>query len=121
MHPLRYALLVHLTPGTRVGPYEVVVLLGSGGMAQVYRARDTRLGRDVALKVVSEVLGADGPLRERFEREARMAGSLSHPNVVALYDVGFQDGKPYLVTELLRGETLRERIARGPIPLATAL
>jgi len=90
-------------------------------MAQVYRARDTRLGRDVALKVVSEVLGADGPLRERFEREARMAGSLSHPNVVALYDVGFQDGKPYLVTELLRGETLRERIARGPIPLATAL
>lgn len=112
---------MHLTPGSRVGPYEVVVLLGAGGMADVYRARDTRLGRDVAIKVVSEALGGDGPLRERFEREARLAGSVSHPNVVALYDVGFQDGKPYLVTELLRGETLRERVATGPVPLATAL
>ncbi len=90
-------------------------------MAEVYRARDTRLGRDVAIKVILEVLSADGPLRERFEREARLAASLSHPNVVALYDVGFQDGKPYLVTELLRGETVRERLARGPIPLRNAL
>jgi eukaryotic-like serine/threonine-protein kinase len=112
---------VNLTPGTRVGPYEVAVLLGSGGMAEVYRARDTRLGRDVAIKMIREALSVDGPLRERFEREARLAASLSHPNVVALYDVGFQDGKPYLVTELLRGETLRERLARGPIPLRTAL
>ena len=112
---------MNLTPGTRVGPYEVAVLLGSGGMAEVYRARDTRLGRDVAIKVILEVLSADGPLRERFEREARLAASLSHPNVVALYDVGFQDGKPYLVTELLRGETVRERLARGPIPLRNAL
>jgi eukaryotic-like serine/threonine-protein kinase len=90
-------------------------------MAKVYRARDTRLGRDVAIKVISEGLAPDGPIRERFEREARLAASLSHPNVVALYDVGFQDGQPYLVTELLRGETLRERLDEGPVPLRTAL
>jgi eukaryotic-like serine/threonine-protein kinase len=112
---------VRLTPGTRVGPYEVLALLGTGGMAEVYRARDTRLGRDVAIKVVAEALGADGPLLERFDREARLAGALNHPNVVALYDVGLQDGKPYFVTELLQGETLRERLAKGPVPLATAL
>ncbi len=112
---------VRLTPGTRVGPYEVVALLGAGGMAEVYRARDTRLGRDVALKMVSEAIGAEGPMLERFEREARMASSLSHPNVVALYDVGFEDGKPYFVTELLRGESLRERLAKGPLPVGTAL
>src|SRR5215470_1578474 len=90
-------------------------------MAEVYRARDTRLGRDVAIKVVSEGLVGDGALLERFEREAKLAASLSHPNVVALYDVGFHEGKPYFVTELLQGETLRERLARGPLPLATAL
>jgi serine/threonine protein kinase len=111
---------MRLTPGTRVGPYEVVALLGAGGMAEVYRAKDTRLGRDVALKVVSEALGTDAALVERFEREAKLAGSLNHPNVVALYDVGFQDGRPYFVTELLQGESLRERLAK-PIPLATAL
>ena len=112
---------MRLTPGTRVGPYEVVALLGAGGMAEVYRAKDTRLGRDVAIKVMSEALGADGPLLERFEREAKLAGSLNHPNVVALHDVGLQDGKPYFVTELLQGETLRERLSKGPITLATAL
>jgi hypothetical protein len=90
-------------------------------MAEVYRAKDTRLGRDVALKVMSEALGTDRPLMERFEREAKLAGSLNHPNVVALYDVGFQDGKPYFVTELLQGETLRERLAKGAVPLETAL
>jgi hypothetical protein len=90
-------------------------------MAEVYRAKDTRLGRDVAIKVVSEALGADGAFLERFEREAKLAGSLNHPNVVALYDVGLQDGKPYFVTELLQGETLRERLSKGSIPLATAL
>jgi serine/threonine protein kinase len=112
---------VRLTPGTRVGPYEVVALLGAGGMAEVYRAKDTRLGRDVAIKVVSEALGADEAFLERFEREARLAGSLNHPNVVALHDVGLHDGKPYFVTELLQGETLRERLSKGSIPLATAL
>lgn len=112
---------VRLTPGTRVGPYEVVALLGAGGMAEVYRAKDTRLGRDVAIKVVSEALGTDAAVLERFEREARLAASLAHPNVVALHDIGFHDGKPYFVTELLQGETLRERQAKGFIPLAKAL
>ena len=90
-------------------------------MAEVYRAKDTRLGRDVAIKVVSEALGTDGAFLERFEREAKLAASLAHPNVVALHDVGFHDGKPYFVTELLQGESLRERLAKGLIPLATAL
>src|SRR5271165_2520595 len=112
---------MRLTPGTHVGPYEVVALLGAGGMAEVYRAKDTRLGRDVAIKVVSEALGGDGAFLERFEREAKLAGSLAHPNVVALHDVGFHDGKPYFVTELLQGESLRERLAKGSIPLAKAL
>jgi eukaryotic-like serine/threonine-protein kinase len=112
---------VRLTPGTRVGPYEVVALLGAGGMAEVYRARDARLSRDVAIKVMSDVLSADGPLLERFEREAKLAGSLSHPNVVALFDVGLHDGKPYFVTELLQGDSLRGRLGKGPIPLAMAL
>jgi eukaryotic-like serine/threonine-protein kinase len=90
-------------------------------MAEVYRAKDTRLGRDVAIKVVSEALGGDGAFLERFEREAKLAASVAHPNVVALFDVGLQDGKPYFVTELLQGETLRERLAKGPIPLAKTL
>jgi eukaryotic-like serine/threonine-protein kinase len=90
-------------------------------MAEVYRAKDTRLGRDVAIKVVSEALGADGAFLERFDREAKLAASLAHPNVVALFDVGLQDGKPYFVTELLQGESLRERLAKGSIPLAKAL
>src|SRR5450631_2980434 len=90
-------------------------------MAEVYRAKDTRLGRDVAIKVVSETLGTDGPVLERFEREAKLAASLAHPNVVALFDVGLHDGKPYFVTELLQGESLRERLAKGPIPVALAL
>ncbi|MGO9831174.1 MAG: protein kinase domain-containing protein [Myxococcaceae bacterium] len=98
-----------------------MALLGAGGMAEVYRAKDTRLGRDVAIKVVSEELAGDGALLERFEREAKLAASLAHPNIVALHDVGFHDGKPYFVTELLQGETLRERLGQGPLPLATAL
>jgi serine/threonine protein kinase/dipeptidyl aminopeptidase/acylaminoacyl peptidase len=112
---------VRLTPGTRVGPYEIVTPLGAGGMAEVYRARDARLDRDVALKVIAEALGSDPGLVARFEREARLAGSLQHPNVVAVHDVGQHEGAPYLVTELLQGETLRERLSRGPVPLATAL
>ena len=117
----RTLLPVRLALNTRVGPYEVLALLGSGGMAEVYRARDTRLGRDVALKVMSEALSADIALLERFEREAKLAGALNHPNVVALYDVGLQDGKPYFVTELLQGESLRERLSKGTIPIAVAL
>jgi dipeptidyl aminopeptidase/acylaminoacyl peptidase len=112
---------VRLAPGTRLGPYEILELLGAGGMGEVYRARDTRLGRDVALKMVSEPLGADPALLERFQREARLAGALNHPNVVALYDVGAHDRTPFFITELLRGETLRSRLERGALPLATAL
>ena len=112
---------MRLSSGVRLGPYEVIALLGAGGMAEVYRARDTRLGREVAVKVVSEALGADAAFVERFEREARLVGSVTHPNVVALYDVGVHDGKPYFVTELLQGETLRTRLAKGLVPLQTAL
>ena len=110
-----------LVAGNRVGPYEVLSLLGAGGMAQVYRARDTRLGRDVALKVVSEALIASPELVRRFEQEARIAGSLNHPNLVTVYDVGIHDGEPYFVTELLQGESLRAWLARGPLPLQMGL
>jgi Tol biopolymer transport system component len=90
-------------------------------MAEVYRARDTRLGRDVALKVVNEALAGDPELVRRFEQEARLAGSLNHPNVVAVHDLGLHDGAPYFITELLQGESLRERLGRGRIPLQSAL
>lgn len=90
-------------------------------MAEVYRAKDTRLNRDIALKVVNEVLGASPELVRRFEQEARLAGSLNHPNVATVYDFGLHEGAPYFVTELLKGETLRTRLERGPIPLRTAL
>ena len=112
---------MRLTPGLRLGPYEVLAVLGSGGMAEVYRARDTRLGREIAIKVVNESLASHPELLQRFEQEARLAGSLNHPNLVAVHDVGQHDGSPFLVTELLAGETLRRRLARGPIPLDTAL
>src|SRR5215813_2156869 len=112
---------VRLTPGSRLGPYEVLSILGTGGMAEVYRARDTRLGRDVALKVVNEALAGDPELVRRFEQEARLAGSLNHPNLVAVYDVGQQDGAAYFITELLKGEALRHRLSRGRIPIQTAL
>src|SRR5262250_3794683 len=112
---------VRLTRGSQLGPYEVLSTLGSGGMAEVYRARDTRLGRDIALKVVNEALAGDPELVRRFEQEARLAGSLNHPNLVAVYDVGVQDGAAYFITELLKGESLRERLSRGRIPMQTAL
>ena len=99
----------------------MIDLIGTGGMAEVYRARDSRLGRDVALKVVSEPLGADTELLARLEREARLAGSLNHPNVVAVYDVGLHGGSPYFVTELLQGETLRQRLTKGPPTLPIGL
>ena len=112
---------MRLNPGVHVGPYEILAVLGAGGMAEVYRARDGRLGRDVALKVVNGLLASSPDLLKRFEQEARVAGSLNHPNLVAVYDVGQHEGTPYFVTELLEGETLRARLARGPIPLQTAL
>jgi eukaryotic-like serine/threonine-protein kinase len=112
---------VRLAPGTRVGPYEVVATLGSGGMAEVYRARDSRLQREVALKVVGETLSGDGAFLARLEHEARLAGSLNHPNIVAVHDVGSYEGAPYVVTELLEGETLRQRLSHGRPPLSSAL
>ena len=112
---------MRLARGSQLGPYEVLSTLGSGGMAEVYRARDTRLGRDIALKVVNEALAGDPELVRRFEQEARLAGSLNHPNLVAVYDVGIHEGAPYFITELLKGESLRQRLARGRIPVDTAL
>jgi eukaryotic-like serine/threonine-protein kinase len=112
---------MRLTSGSRLGPYEVLSTLGTGGMAEVYRARDTRLGRDIALKVVNEALAGNPELVRRFEQEARLAGSLNHPNLVAVYDVGLHEGAPYFITELLKGESLRTRLSRGRIPLDSAL
>ena len=99
--------------GTRLGPYEIVAPLGAGGMGEVFRARDTRLDRSVAIKVLPSALAADPQLRERFEREARAISSLSHPHICTLFDVGQQDGVDFLVLEYLEGETVAERLARG--------
>ena len=104
-----------LGPGTRVGPYEILEPLGAGGMGEVYRARDPRLSRDVAVKLVTTD-GLPSPDRlRRFETEARAAAQLSHPNVVTVFDVGTHEGQPYLVLELLEGKTLRETL-RGAAP-----
>jgi tRNA A-37 threonylcarbamoyl transferase component Bud32 len=112
---------VRLTPGAKVGPYEVVASLGIGGMSEVYRVRDPRLQREVALKVVGEWLSVDPSFLARLEQEARLAGSLNHPNIVAVHDVGSHEGSPYIVTELLQGETLRERLARGRVSTSQAI
>jgi serine/threonine protein kinase len=105
----------NLAAGTRVGPYEVLALLGEGGMGQVYRARDERLSREVALKVVHADLAQDAERLRRFEHEAKAAGTLNHPNIVAVYDTGQHDDAPYIVSELLQGETLRDRLATGAL------
>jgi hypothetical protein len=113
--------LVDLASGSRIGPYEVGAALGAGGMGVVYRARDTRLGRDVALKVLPETVRSSPERLRRFEQEARTTGALNHPNVLAVYDVGTHEGAPYLVTELLEGATLRARLRDGPVPPRRAL
>jgi serine/threonine protein kinase len=105
-----------LTPGTLLGPYEIVAPLGAGGMGEVYRARDTRLDRTVAVKILPTHLSTDPAARQRFDREARAISSLSHPNICQLYDVGLQDGIDFLVMEFIEGETLAARIARGALP-----
>ncbi len=107
--------------GTRLGPYEVQSLLGEGGMGQVYRARDSRLNRTVAIKVLTSPAAASPELRERFEREARAVGSLNHPHICTLHDLGHQDGVDYLVMEYLEGETLSARLRRGPLPIEQVL
>jgi len=110
-----------LTPGARLGPYEILSPLGAGGMGEVYRARDARLERDVAVKVLPARLARDGEARSRFDREARAVAALSHPNILAIHDFGFEDGVAYAVTELLEGETLRERLDRGRVPVDRAV
>ncbi len=110
-----------LSAGTKLGPYEIVAPVGAGGMGEVYRAHDTRLGRDVAIKVLPQQFSSDPDLKQRFEREARAISSLSHPNICALYDVGSQDGTEFLVMEYLEGETLADRLLRGPLLVAELL
>jgi serine/threonine protein kinase len=111
---------VALRAGERLGPYEILGGLGAGGMGEVYRARDGRLGRFVAIKVLPSTFSADPSRRHRFEHEARAAGQLNHPNVLVVYDVGDHEGAPYLVTELLEGETLRERLQAGALAVRKA-
>jgi serine/threonine protein kinase len=115
------ALRVTLTQGTKLGDYEVKSLLGSGGMGEVYRARDSRLGRDVAIKVLPSFLSADSERLRRFEQEARAAAALNHPNILAVFQMGTYEGAPYLVSELLEGETLREQIRRGRLSVRKAI
>jgi len=116
-----------LAPGTRLGPYEIVAPLGSGGMGEVYRAKDTRLGREVAIKVLPPHLSANPEVRARFEREAKTVSSLNHPHICTLFDVGRAPGEPgsgeidYLVMELVDGETLDQRVAKGALPMAETL
>jgi len=110
-----------LTPGTRLGPYEIAAPLGAGGMGEVYRARDTRLERTVAIKILPEHLSSSGELRARFEREARAVSCLNHAHICHLYDIGSQDGTTYLVMEYLEGETLADRLRKGALPLKQAL
>ena len=107
--------------GARLGPYEILELLGAGGMGEVYRARDERLRRDVAIKVLPATFAQDTDRVRRFEREARAAAGLSHPNVLAIHDVGLHEGVPYLVAELLEGETLRSRLDKGALPVRKAI
>src|SRR5881296_3270717 len=110
-----------LSPGNKLGPYEILSPLGAGGMGEVYKARDTRLERTVAIKVLPAHLSSSAEVRQRFEREARTISQLSHPHICALYDVGRESGIEYLVMELLEGKTLEDRLARGALPTEQVL
>src|SRR5215472_12205896 len=110
-----------LAPGTKLGPYEIVSPLGGGGMGEVYRAKDTRLGRDVAIKSLPKEMSADAARKQRFEREAKTISGLNHPNICTLHDVGSQDGVDYLVMECVEGDTLAKRLEKGPLPLEQVL
>lgn len=110
-----------LREGDRLGPYEVLARVGAGGMGEVFRARDTRLGREVAIKIVRGQVSSDPDRLRRFEQEARAAAALNHPNILAVYDVGFEAGAPFLVSELLSGRTLREVLQKGRVPSRTAI
>src|ERR1700686_1982174 len=110
-----------LPSGTKLGPYEIESALGAGGQGEVYRARDTRLGPPVAIKILPSHLCSNPEAEQRFDREARTISSLSHPHICHLYDVGSQDGTSYLVMEYLEGETLADRLRKGPLPLEQVL
>src|SRR5271167_3904568 len=110
-----------LTSGTKLGPYEIISPLGAGGMGEVYRAKDTRLDRTVAIKVLPSHLSSDPELKQRMEREAKAISALQHANICTLYDIGTQDGTNFLVMEYLEGQTLAERLAKGPLPLHQVL
>src|SRR5262249_52789072 len=110
-----------LTSGTKLGPYEILSGLGAGGMGEVYRAKDTRLGRTVAIKILPAHLSNDPVRKQRFEREAKTISSLNHPHICILYDVGHQDGIDYLVMECVEGETLAKRLEKGPLSLELVL
>jgi serine/threonine protein kinase/Tol biopolymer transport system component len=114
-------LTMNLSPGTRLGPHEIIAPLGAGGMGEVYRARDTRLGREVAIKVLPQHLSASPEVRARFEREARTVSGLNHPHICTLFDVGREGSTDYLVMELIEGETLGERLAKGALPTPDVL
>ena len=110
-----------LTPGTRIGPYEIVNSLGTGGMGTVYRARDPRVGRDVAIKALPDALASDAGLVARFEREAQILASLNHPHIAALHGLEEVGGSRFLILELVEGDDLSRLIERGPMPLPEAL
>ena len=110
-----------LTPGARLGSYEIVTPLGAGGMGEVYRAHDLKLGRDVALKVLPPSLADDQTALARFDREARSVAQLSHPNILGIFDFGHEGAMAYAVMELLDGETLRARISEAPLPARKAV
>jgi serine/threonine protein kinase len=107
-----------LSEGKRLGPYEITSAIGAGGMGEVYKARDTRLNRTVAIKVLPADVASDPQYRERFDREARVVATLNHPHICTLHDVGRQDDVDYLVMEYLEGQTLADRLRRGVLPLA---
>src|SRR2546421_599417 len=110
-----------LAPGARLGAYEIVALLGIGGMGEVYRARDTRLNRTVAIKVLQPVIAGDPRFRERFEREAKAIAALDHPHICTLYDIGEDDRTSFIVMQYIEGETLAHRLAQGALALGLAL
>jgi len=110
-----------LISGTKLGPYEIQAPLGAGGMGEVYRARDPRLKREVAIKVLPQAFSLDADRLRRFEQEALATAALNHPNILAVFDIGTSEGSPYVVSELLEGETLRERLRSGSIAVRKAL
>src|SRR5262249_49671198 len=115
--PFESQISVTLAAGTKLGPYEILAPLGAGGMGEVYKARDARLERTVAIKVLPQRLSSSPEIRQRFEREAKTISQLSHPHICAIYDVGREGETEFLVMEYLEGETLADRVVKGPLPL----